>query len=457
MPVSSKHQQYVSWESRWKTIRDCDEGEEAVKNAGTRYLPKPSGHKNNQDAYEAYIARAVYTDVLRKTISSSVGIVMRKDTLFDLPKELEYLKNSATPSGETLSLLIKQTIKNQVKLSRFGVLVDKPISDGLTKMIGYEAEQIINWREVIKDGKKSLSLVVLEETENISTDPFKEEMEIIYLVLKLDVNGFYTVSKWRKSKNSNSFEQKFVEEILPKPTKSGELLPYIPFVFFGASGLRPSIEKPHLLGMANMTIALYRNSADREQALFLVGQPTPVVTGLTEQQDLLIGSSTAWILPHEATAMMLEISGAGIGAQRDAMTDKTVAISAMGARFLEGRQRSNISEETERLQQNSELSVLMDIVDTATLGFEKALQWVADWEDADKSKIKVHLNKDFSPEIMEPQMLNALGKARQSGDISKQTYHYNLTKGEIIMSGKSFEDEQSDILEQTPTFTPTDA
>jgi hypothetical protein len=455
MPVTSKHPQYLNWRERWQTLRDCKEDEAAIKAKGSRYLPKPSGQKDRPEAYAAYLARAVYTDVLGRTVSNSVGVVMRKDTLFDLPEQLKYLEKSATPSGQPLGLLIKQTITEQVTLARYGILVDRPGIGGQTRAVSYKAEQIINWQERVQNDQLVLSLVVLAETENVSTDPFTLELEPVFIVLSLDPDGFYTVSKWRedaKAKNVKGTEPTFIEEVLPRPTISGEPIPYIPFVFFGASHLNPAVDKPPLLGMANMSLALYRNSADREQALFLVGQPTPVVTGLEEQQDLMIGSAVAWLLPHGATASMLEISGAGMGAQREAMQDKTEAIAAMGARFLEGRKRNNIAAETVRLQQNSDLAVLMDIVGTATLGFEQLLQWVAAWEEVDGSDIKVHLNKDFAPEVMAPQMLSALGKARQSGDISKQTYHYNLEKGEIIRAGKSFEDEQADIAEQAPTF-----
>lgn len=452
MPVTSKNKQFNEWVDKWRTIRDCERGENTIKENGERYLPRPSGQKNDQDAYNAYLTRAVYTDVLSQTISSSVGTVMRKEPIFNLPKQLEYMKESATIDGNSLSLLIKQTIKEQVSVARYGILVDKPIDGGLTKMISYKAEKIINWQENIINNKKVLSLVVLEEEENVSNDPFKNEIEKLYIVLRLDDSGFYTVSRWRLSNKLDNQQQIFVEEVLLQPTILGDPIPYIPMVLFGATSINPDVDKPPLLGMANMTLALYRNSADREQALYLVAQPTPVVTGLTETQDLTIGSATAWILPHEASASMLEVSGSGMSAQRDAMLDKTVAIASMGARFLESRRRNNIAAATERLQQNSDLAVLMDIVDTATLGFEQLLRWVADWEGSDGNDIKVLLNKDFSPEIMDPQMLNALGKARQSGDISKQTFHYNLERGEIIRSGKSFDDEQSDIFEQTPTF-----
>lgn len=455
MPVNSNHPQYINWQQRWQDLRDGEEGEDTIKAAGTRYLPKPSGQKDKPEVYKAYLARAVYSDTLGRAISSSVGTVMRKETLFELPKQLNYLEESATPNGQPLSLLIKKTVTEQVTLARSGVLVDRPQASGQTKMVDYRAEQIINWQERVQNGQRVLSLVVLVETEDVSIDPFVHELIEVFIVLSLDLNGFYTISKWREDaslKKTAGTKPVFVEEVLPQPTIAGELIPYIPFVFFGASHLSTVVDKPPFLGMAKMLLALYRNSADREQALFLVGQPTPVVTGLEGKQDLMIGSAVAWVLPHGATASMLEITGAGMSAQREAMQDKTSAIASMGARFLEGPKRTNIATETVRLQQNADLATLMDIVDTATLGFNQLLRWVADWEEVDGQDIQVHLNKDFSPEVMDPQMLNALGKARQSGDISKQTYHHNLEKGEIIPAGRSFDDEQADIIEQTPTF-----
>jgi len=56
MSVESKHPLYQKRSSQWEIIRDCYEGEDAIKAKGEKYLPRASGSANWQ--YEAYKTRA---------------------------------------------------------------------------------------------------------------------------------------------------------------------------------------------------------------------------------------------------------------------------------------------------------------------------------------------------------------------------------------------------------------
>ena len=63
--VSTKHPDYLDRVDEWALMRDCARGETAVKAAGERYLPMPSGFRVQEDGgakmFEAYLTRAQFS------------------------------------------------------------------------------------------------------------------------------------------------------------------------------------------------------------------------------------------------------------------------------------------------------------------------------------------------------------------------------------------------------------
>ena len=66
--VSTKHPDYLDRVDEWALMRDCARGETAVKAAGERYLPMPSGFRVQEDGgakmFEAYQTRAARCGVI---------------------------------------------------------------------------------------------------------------------------------------------------------------------------------------------------------------------------------------------------------------------------------------------------------------------------------------------------------------------------------------------------------
>ena len=47
MSITSLHPEYIKRANQWETVRDCIEGEDAIKAKGPRYLPMLSGSDKN--------------------------------------------------------------------------------------------------------------------------------------------------------------------------------------------------------------------------------------------------------------------------------------------------------------------------------------------------------------------------------------------------------------------------
>ena len=73
MPVNSTHLEYDAALPAWLRARDVIAGEDAVKTAGTRYLPRLDSQ--SEDEYAAYKARASLFNATARTSGSFLGFI----------------------------------------------------------------------------------------------------------------------------------------------------------------------------------------------------------------------------------------------------------------------------------------------------------------------------------------------------------------------------------------------
>ncbi|MBL1368232.1 DUF4055 domain-containing protein, partial [Acinetobacter baumannii] len=87
----------------------------------------------------------------------------------------------------------------------------------------------------------------------------------------------------------------------------------IPFMFVGSHNNDPEIDNPPMYDLAELNIAHYRNSADYEEAVYMMGQPTYWFSGLTKEwiKEVLggkiqLGSVGGVLLPANSSAGLLQ-------------------------------------------------------------------------------------------------------------------------------------------------------
>ena len=166
-----------------------------------------------------------------------------------------------------------------------------------------------------------------------------------------------------------------------------------------------------------------------------------------------IGSSVAWNLGDGGTAGMLEMSGSGATAIAANMEAKEKRMAVLGARLLE-EQPGGGSETAEAVRMRhgastASLRVIAQVV-------EQALTWVLQvhgwWVGLEKEPAdvdaSVELNKEFLAIKMQPAELQSLTMALQAGEISHETYWFNLTQGGIARPGITSEEERAEIDRQ---------
>ncbi|MBO6624085.1 MAG: DUF4055 domain-containing protein, partial [Roseicyclus sp.] len=236
------------------------------------------------------------------------------------------------------------------------------------------------------------------------------------------------------------------EEVIP--TVGGRTLDAIPMVIVSHESLRPEDVKPPFLDLCTLAISHFRNSCDREHAIYLTAAPTPVITGniAEDKKPTTIGAGQLWLLPEGATAQYLEFQGNGVGSQKDLMAEKIDMMATLGARMLSVTMNRNETIDTATQRTRSELALLHSVVVMVETAINRQLRLAAEWVNADPDEAKVTLNRDFIETAMDPKMLEMQMKAWQSGAISRATLYENLQAGEIARADRTLEDER-DLIE----------
>lgn len=460
----------------YKLIRDCVAGEQHVKKEGDKYLPRPNAEdksESNQARYKAYVDRAVFYNVTKRTLNGLIGQIFLRRPVVEVPTLLEPVRDDATGGGVSIEQLSKRAANYVVGFGRAGLFVDYPAVDAPTSRADMEAGnirptiavsapwEVINWRTITRGGRELLSLVVMSEKFTLSDDGFElkqgEQFRVLRLVVAptpsdtpssvdagsndgdddtdgLPVNSrlIYQVELWRKGTAGFNMVQGYPK--FPRDA-SGANLEEIPFVFIGSDNNDTNVDNPPLYDLASLNIAHYRNSADYEESAFIVGQPTPYFSGLTEdwvnnvlKGTVTLGARGAVPLPEGGSAGLLQATPNTL--PFEAMQHKERQMVALGAKLVEDKQVQRTATEAD-IEHTSESSTLASSAQNVGSAFKWALDWCAVFVGVPDSGIKFELNTEFDLTKMTPEERKQLVAEWQAGAIAFTEMRENLRRGGI--------------------------
>jgi len=458
--VDHQHPLYEELKPSWDQVNDCIKGERQVKKKKDIYLPKPNPSDvsaENETRYKQYLTRAVFYNVTARTLSGLVGQVFSKDPVLEVPPLLDSIIEDSDGSGVSLVQQSKCVLGHVLANGRAGLFVDYPTVEGVAtrqdqldgsirpNILHYDAPSIINWRSERVGAKNRLTLIVLSETYVDSDDGFKEEIVEQFRVLRL-VEGIYQVQIYRRSTAQGSGAYGLVEEFTPTSAQ-GVVLTGVPFQFIGWENNDEEPDLPPLYDLSVLNLAHYRNSADYEEASYIVGQPTPFMTGLDQswvddvlQGQIHLGSRAAVPLPEGGSMGLIQASANSM--PKEAMDTKERQMVALGAKLVEQRNVQRTATEA-GLENASETSVLASAANNTAEAFRKALKWCMQFIGTD-GEIEFELHTDFNIYKLDPQQQQALLSLWQNDVLTWDELRDNLKKASIAELPN---DEARDIIE----------
>jgi len=453
MPVNSKHKEYQTACSAWTILRHSLAGEEAIKAAGEKYLPRLG--EQEDDEYESYTRRAEYWPVAEHTRSGLVGTVYRKDPSIALSPDLEYLRQNADGDGTPLALLAKEVLGDVLGMGRAGLLTDAPagVQIGAPRpyIKTYAAEKILNWRiEIVRD-VRVLTRVVLEECFSAPApdgDEFcdceRRRYRVLDLVPVASPQGAaaraYRVRLFVHAidpTDGSEIEDVIVQdgdEVYPK--RGLVTFPYIPFTFVGPASLDACVQKSPLLDLVRVNLHHYLLSAELNSGLFLASMPQACVIGggggSGNATRYRFGLGTVWEIPMGGEARYLEYTGTGLEKIRQEMQDDEERMRQLGGRLLEAQKKAAETAEALRLRQAGEDATLATTTNSVSFGIQQNLAWAAEWVAADPKKNTFDLNRDFTDFELPMADVLLLGQAADAGYLTDEDLYHNLRNGERL-------------------------
>lgn len=441
MTIEFLHPEYKTHIGQWTRCRDAIEGSDSVKNKGRLYLPALSDQSETE--YQAYVLRALFYGATKRTVQGLLGAIFRKEPTIESPNE--DLLETITIAGAPIQDFSKIVCQEIFATGRVGVLADVFGNAGNTPYLtNYRAENITNWKVDLVDGREVLSQVILMESYSIPGETeFESKQEIQYRVLEMN-NGSYIQRLFRRPKDGGEFaEQAVVGDVTYPltPLKNGQPLDSIPFYIINAYGLGVAIEEPPLLELVDVNFSHYRSSADLEHGAHFTALPTAWVAGFPADTKLKIGSAVAWVSEdYQANAGFLEYTGQGLGALTSLLEGKERKMAVLGARLLEDQKKQTEATDTWRMRMAGETGAVAGILTAIDDGIQKALATIMEWNSV-AGNVVFNLNADLLDQELSPQMLVALMQTWQSGGMSKESFVYNLKRGELLHPDRTVEEE----------------
>jgi len=480
MSVNTTHPEYDTSLPAWLRARDVIGGEDAVKAAGEKYLPRLEQQTDQE--YDAYRARAAFFNATARTADGYLGLLFRRPPFIKvtegghgLGKAMGVFINDADMMGTSLANYARNVAREVIDVGRAGSLIDwEDGSENRVYASLYRVENILNWRVERSNGRNVLTLLVLHETVRRVGDGGKDEFETeigeqIRVLRLTDDRGQMTgdgeqmgtritrpsgrmcqVEIWRpkeKRERQNKAEWERVET--RTLLRLGRPLPMIPFVFHGASHAMPDVDRLPLGDVIAVNLDHYRLHADYRHGMHFTALPTAWVSGFDKEATLRNGSSTAWVTETAgATAGFLEYTGQGLGTFERAMDRDERLMAILGARLLENQKRVGEAAEAIELKQSGENSILGALANSVGMSLTHVLRWAHWWnsteampDDVSNEQVVIELNTDYSTRGLSAQEIAAVVQAWQNGALSRDSMLDIFRRGEVLPEGRTNEEE----------------
>jgi len=478
MPVNNPCKAYKENFPQWQIVRDCVEGETAIKAAGKKYLPKPSGQSAND--YLIYKERPKFFDATSRTAEGYHGHVFSKAPIQTGEVSEQFTENlkDIDATGTSIDEFASKIVWDAIQTGFGGILVDyTSVPEGTSEadaqggafLKWYPAESIIKWKHSTIQGKKVLSLVVLRE-DNEQQDP-NDEFEYItnecYRVLQFDENSLYIQRIFEKSKDEKAG---FVEiKNIIEPEINGERLKKIPF--YMCPDDEP--EKSMLLGLAFENIGHYQKTADYENGLHFTGCPTAIAENMEQPfeeveleveengvkkkkkkripQKVLLGGSLFKFFSQknqdgvfsDVRVKYLEFTGNGLSALLAALNGCLDRMAKLGIQAIGSEKKGVETAEVAKLHRAAEHGVLGAFIRSMNNSITPAVRQKMIWDGIPEDEANgwaYEMSTQFNFAELSAQILAIMHSARQSDEIPRSVWFKALKQAGMIPDNMTFEE-----------------
>lgn len=440
--VNNQHPSYTKFLPLWTRVRDCMEGEDVVKSKKETYLPRPKGMAGEYaEAYDSYIERAHFPLVTSYALQGALGVVITKLPEFNVPPELEYILKESTKDGRSIQQLFLDIIIEIFQTGRVPLLVDV-LDTNEFRFVQYSAEEFINWKTSVVESKQSLILGVMSESLPATEDIFSHETDQVYRVLILDEKGNYTSRMFGESSE--------YEEFAKNPVYMGQPINEIPLIVAGSINNSYNAQPVPLISVANCSIQIYRKEADLANSEFLSCNPTLVLVGASNEDDLpnVVGSSVMMVIPNEAARVFYTTTDTA------ALTHVSKHIESLyeeairhGVAILDARKGVEAAEAL-RIRQATQSASIYSVYLAAMNAIKQGLILMCKWAGYDKEKVVIDAPASLTHGIPDSTIIQQIVEGFGQGVIPLPVIHRYLISSGLLDQTVGYKEYVKMLVEQ---------
>ncbi len=450
-----------------RQCRDCVSGTQIIKRSNLMYLPMPSAWlsldtqsslqvatnpvgvnkmipdyipwRHPNPAYSAYLQRARFPDITASTLRGMLGIALKSDAKLNLPTAMEYLEDTISPDGMSLEEFFAYCLSEVMTVGNISIVVDIDDNDEFF-LTTYNAESLIEWKTKRKFG-----------TEIIKCATFVESCEDDYATGDKDIISYELddLGKVTCTKTEDNIEGE-PEEL----SYRGKPYTKIPLFCAGSVENSPDPQIIPLMGITDIAISIYQESADLRQAHFLTCNPTLFVFGVgAKETPKVIGSTViVGISNPQGKAEYPNTDTSALDHIKEYIADLFKEAASYGANFIASGAKE--SGESLGIRKAGQGASLVQAVKNVGKAIDQALQFIAEMKGIKNDERMFTPNTEFAEVTFTHQDLTALVAAWMSGAIDQDIVLDNIRSGGYLKDERTNEEIISAISIEKPKVDP---
>ena len=402
----------------WDMCDDVFRGEISVKTAG-KYVYQPESKKKRPKAWAAYLGRGTLPDYAASTLEKMCGILSSTPpeiTLDGKAERLKFFREYATPYRDGLDALADRVRRHILRSGRYCLLLEPDDNEEIGFHINeYKCRKFLRAKIAGEAGETYAELILLDTSKIVyDTASWRDVYVPQITLLGLDgANRYYQakfggdavsavgIAGYKNGAPQYSSNDAYLTAMstvfgmlerfdyknptpescteLIYPQKYSRTLDRIPFVCINPGDLSlTDIWNPPLLKLCLQCIHILDADCTYKTALFMTGDPQPVVTG-ANKKDVQTGSDSIIWLPAGAKFEYVSPSGAGLAEQAQSITQMKADAMQMGVSLAGQENLGNTPVGTMELYRNSQTADLMRINQNSGKGIEQILRYAGSW------------------------------------------------------------------------------
>lgn len=484
--VATPRAEVITYRSKLQVVQDLMGGQDAMREAGSRYIPQYVGEPEAK--WKARVQGATLLNAYERTLAYLCGQVYSKDlrlqgeggnekdaklgAFTDLAENIDGEGNSISvwskrgfhkAMNEGWGILLADSAAVKIRNVDGGgreYLAGKdeageedwrtlnaatePEAGLRPKLVYIRAENVIGWRFKMVGGAKKLVMLRIMEAEKVEGKWDAGDKEIPQVRV-------LTPGHWETHRQEGDDKDNWVkvgEGDLPTPND----IP-VAIVRLGKPLDDEMTCEPALRALADKNIEHWQKQAEHNQLMTWVRSPGMVATGVPDDTNLPWGAGVLTKLSDpQGSIQAMGIDAPSVAASRQELEDLKRDMALFGMQLLMPR-TGDVTATEKAINTGENDSTLKGWAMEWKDALEQALVWLAAFIREKVKAPSVVINTEYRPPLDNASVANELSEARQRGDISRETWWEIQVKAGVLPDDFDFAEErarlEADARQQT--------